>query len=216
MPNRIDKYREVFINDWFSVSGKLLFLLLCVTYFGVLFLKRTLVFEGIAAFEILQERGEVWFIDLFVGLQYMTIPVYLIWKFSLTAFILWVGCFMFGYRVTYSQLWKLTSLMELIFLIPEFLKIIFFMAGDGNYSFEDVQNYYPLSLASIFDAASLNGRWVYPLKAVNLFELIYWLGLTLGICWISGKKLRTSILIVASSYVLFFFLWLVYFVAAYR
>jgi len=215
MPD-LKKYRHPFLENWYSLDTKVFFIILCLLYFSVFFLKQMFVFDGIAAFEILQERGEMWIMNMFFGLQYLSIPVFLLWKFTLIAFILWVGCFLFGYRVTYSQLWKMVMIMEIIFIIPELLKVGWFTLIATDPLYQDVVAFYPLSMINLFNYENLNPRWVYPLKALNVFEIAYWGLLMAGVYWLSNKKLKISVYIVLSSYVLFFCLWLVYFLLAYR
>ncbi len=212
----IQKYRQSFLDQWFSVDSKLFFLIVCLLYFTSFFLKRLFVYDEIAAFEVLQERGEMWIMELFFGLEYLVVPIYLAWKFTLTAFIIWVGSFMFGYKLTFSELWKMVMIMELVFIIPELGKVLWFLVSAGDPNYHDVVAFYPLSLINLFDYESLNTRWIYPLKAINVFEAVYWFFLMTGIFWLSNKKWKISVFIVLSSYGLFFFLWLIYYLLAYR
>ena len=68
--------------------------------------------------------------------------------------------------------------------------------------------FYPFSLVNFFDYTQIAPHWLYPLKSLNIFEVLYWPVLVLGIYFLSGKKLRISAYIVLSTYILFFFvLW---------
>lgn len=212
----LEKHRETFISNWFSINGLAFFIVLCLLYLSSFLIKRMLIIDNIAAFEILQEKGDMWVFDLFFSLQYLTVPIFLLWKFTLTALLLWIGCFMFGYRITYSQLWKLVMIFELIFVVPEFMKIIWFTIFQTDPSYFNFTSYYPLSLVIFFDYENLQKMWLYPLKALNLFEVIYWNLLAAGIFWVSKKKWRISLLIVSSSYVLFFFIWLGFYIMTYK
>lgn len=210
------KYRKDFFEDWYQFDSKLFFVILCVLYLLVYILKRTFVIADIAAFEILQERGEMWIFDLFFGFQYVSVPFFIAWRITMTSFLLWVGCFMFGYRLTYRELWRWTMFAELIFLVPEFLKLIWFMMSAGDPVYQDIVAFYPLSLINLVDYTSVDSMFHYPLKALNIFEIIYWYVLMIGIYFLSKKKWNISVLIVSSSYILFFLLWLVYYLMVYR
>ncbi|MFY0599357.1 MAG: hypothetical protein JXR03_06775 [Cyclobacteriaceae bacterium] len=212
----LEKHRDSFIANWFQVNGLGLFVSLCLLYYTSFIIKRMLIIDGIAAFEILEERGEMWIFDLFFGLQYLTVPIFLLWKFCFTTFILWVGCFMFGYRVTFSQVWKLVMIFEIVFVIPEFLKVIWFTAVYTDPNYFDYAAFYPLSLINLFDYESLSDKWMYPLKAFNMFEIVYWGLLASGIFFVSEKKWKTSAIIVLTSYVLFFFIWIGFYLLAYK
>lgn len=195
---------------------KVYFLFLCVVTFLLLYIKKEFIESEIAAFEVLQEKGEMGLFNMISTLQYIGIPIVYLFKFTITAFAIWVGCFMFGYKLTYSQLWGIATVCETIFLLPEFLKIgyFFFFIGDPDYF--DLRAFYPFSLLQLFDYASLADKWIYPLKSLNLFEIMYWFILVFSIQYVSNKKLRISYYIVFSSYVLFFFLWLVFYLMVYK
>ncbi|MEQ8338901.1 MAG: hypothetical protein RIA62_16195 [Cyclobacteriaceae bacterium] len=214
--NWLSRYREDFLQNWFGIDGRLLFISLCLIYVVLYFLKRMLIIDNIAAFEILQERGEMWVFDLFFGLTYISVPIFLAWKFAFTTFTLWVGCFMFGYRITFDQLWKLIMIGELIFIVAEIFKIGWFTIIPQDLNYQDYQAFYPLSVMNLVDYTQVSTQWHYPLKSLNLFELVYWCLLIVGVYWISGKRLKISFYVVTSSYVFLFFFWLAYYVLAYR
>lgn len=210
----IRAYRRPFLENWFDVNGTVYFILLCLLYFTSFMLKRMFIFDSIAAFEVMEERGEMWIFDLFFALEYLIVPVFLAWKFTLTAFLLWTGCFMFGYKITFRQLWKMVMVFELVFIIPEFLKTFWFMSVQSDPTYQDFIAFYPLSLQHAFPSST--PAWTYPLKALNVFEVMYWLLLMLGIFWISDKKIKISAIIVSTSYIFLFLLWLCYYVVVYR
>lgn len=175
-----------------------------------------LIIDNIAAFEILQERGEMWVFDLFFGLTYLSVPIFLAWKFAFTTLAIWMGSFMFGYRITFAQLWKLVMICELIFIVAEICKIGWFTVIPQDMDYQDYQAFYPLSVMNLVNYADVPGKWHYPFKSLNLFELVYWVMLIIGVFWISGKRLKISLYVVTTSYVFLFFLWLTYYVLAYR
>lgn len=198
------------INKW------LYFLLLCVVTLLLLIVKKTFVEYETFAFEILEERGRMGLFHLISTLQYASIPVVYGYKFTVVAFVLWVGCFMYGYKVTYTQAWHVAAVSESIFLLAELLKIVWFMFFDTEVTVFDIRAFYPLSLVNLFDRHTLDPRWIYPLKSLNLFEVIYWFALVYGINLAANKKRSTAVLIVFTSYVFFFFVWLGYYLLIYE
>ena len=215
MTDRFSKYRKQFLDDWFAFNATGLFFIICMVYIGLLFLKRIFIIDTIAAFEVLNERGEIWVFDIFFGLQYLTVPIFLAWKWVWTTLSLWIGCFMFGYRLHFNQLWKMVMLTEVVFFIPELLKVIWFTFFQTDPNYHDYMAFYPISLINLVDYTQIDPKWHYPLKAVNLFELLYWPTLILGIFFLSGKSIKTSTFIVLSTYSLFFIVWLLFYVAVY-
>ncbi|MFT6855244.1 MAG: hypothetical protein ACJA0X_001218 [Cyclobacteriaceae bacterium] len=214
--NRIRAFRSTFLDQWFSLDTKAYFVIICALYFSSLMLKRVFIVDDIAAFEILSERGEMWVFDLFFGLQYFIVPVFLIWKFTLTAFLLWIGCFLFGYKVYFNRLWKLVLIMELTFIVPEFLKILWLIFDASDSSYQDVVAFYPLSLINLFNHNTLASAFHYPLKGLNIFEVLYWFLLSFGVYWLSDKQLKVSFYIIISSYVFPFLCWLLFYTVVYR
>ncbi len=192
------------------------FLLLCLATFFLLLLKKTFVENETMAFEILEERGQMGLFHLISTLQYASIPVVYVYKFTIISFILWIGCFLFGYRVTYGDTWHVAAISESIFLIAELMKVLWFVFFEIDATIFDIRAFYPLSLMNLFDRHTIDPRWVYPLKALNVFEVIYWALLVIGIDYKARKKRSVAKWIVLTSYVLFFFIWLGYYLVIYK
>ena len=200
----------------FGADKKLLFILLCLSTLALLYIKIAFIENETAAFEFLQDKPEGTVLRIINGIKYFSIPFIYLWKFTVIAFVIWVGCFMYGYRVTYSQCWGVVIGAEFIFLIPEILKIIWFMTIQTDPTYHEIRAFYPLSLMNFFDYYSLDKRWAYPLRALNLFEIAYWFMLVAGIHHYARKDKNIVWLIVACSYVFLFFLWLAFYVIVYK
>lgn len=203
-------------NSLYETDKRLAFLLLCLLTFLLLFTKKTFIESETAVFEFLQDRPEGSFLQIFTTIQYLTIPLVYLWKFTIISFVIWVGCFMFGYKVTYSNCWSIVLISEFIFIIPEFIKIIWFMFIDTDPNYNTVLNFYPLAAINLFDVEQLQKRFVYPLKALNLFEVVYWFALVYGVQAFAKKNRTTAVFIVASSYILLFLLWLAFYSIVYN
>jgi len=203
-------------NDYFAIDKRIFFILVCLITFLLLFLKKSLIENQIAAFEILEERGKMGVYHAVNALQYFTIPVIYIFKFTLTAFILWVGCFTWGYKVNFNRLWQLAMLAECIFFAAELLKIGWFLTVRTDPDIWEVRAFYPFSMMGFFHYQEINAAWHYPLKALNIFEISYWGILALGVQYLSGKKMDVSVYIVLSFYVFWFLMWLVFYIIVYK
>jgi hypothetical protein len=169
-----------------------------------------------AAFEFLQDRPEGLILKTINAIKFVSIPLVYMWKFTVIAFVIWVGCFMFGYRVSYIQCWGVVIGAEYIFLIPEVLKILWFMVVNTDPTYQDISGFYPLSLIHLVDIDTLDKRWAYPLRALNIFEIIYWFVLVEGIHHYARKDKKYVWIIVACSYILIFFLWLLFYATVYK
>lgn len=200
----------------FAANKYLLFILLCLSTLFLLFVKISFIENETAAFEFLQDRPEGMVLQIISGLQYLSIPFVYLWKFTVIAFVIWVGCFMYGYRVTYAQCWGVVIGAEFIFLIPEVLKILWFMSVETDPTYHDIRAFYPFSLMHFVDYYSLDKKYAYPLRALNVFEVIYWFLLVSGIHHYARKEKKIVWLIVACSYILIFFLWLIFYIIVYK
>ncbi|MBT1702022.1 hypothetical protein [Chryseosolibacter indicus] len=200
----------------FGASKRLLFLLLCLATLLLLFIKISFIENETAAFEFLQDKPEGSILQLINTLKYISIPIVYLWKFTVIAFVIWVGCFMFGYKVTYKECWGVVISAEFVFLIPEILKIVWFMTIETDPSYHDIRAFYPFSLMHFADYYSLDKRYAYPLRALNLFEVIYWIILVNGIDFYAQKDKKYVWIIVACSYILLFALWLLFYITVYK
>ncbi len=192
------------------------FLALCIITFLVLFAKKGLVENETVAFQILQEEGRFGIFRVLNTLQFLAIPVIYAFKVTVIAFVLWVGAFMFGYRITYKQMWHIALVAETVFLLPEFVKIMWFILIDHEPDIIEITSFYPLSLMNLADPETLAARFQYPLKALNLFEALYWLVLVEAVHLTANKKWPVALAIVCTTYVPGFLFWLFYYTQVYK
>ena len=203
-------------KSFFAADKRLLFLLLCLATLLLLYVKITFIENETAAFEFLQDRPEGMVLRALNALKFFSVPFVYLWKFTVIAFVIWVGCFMFGYRVTYTQCYGVVIGAEYIFLVPEILKILWFMMVDTDPTLNDISAFYPFSLMHFFDYYNIDKRWAYPLRALNLFEVAYWFLLVEGIHHYARKDKKYVWIIVVCSYILIFVLWLLFYVVVYK
>jgi hypothetical protein len=203
-------------KSFFSADKKLLFILLCLVTLVLLYIKITFIENETAAFEFLQDRPEGLILRILSTLKFLSIPFVYLWKFTVIAFVIWTGCFMFGYRVSFAQCWSVVISAEFIFLVPELLKIMWFLFIQKDPSYHDIGSFYPLSLMHFADYSEIDKRWAYPLRALNAFEIVYWVILVNGIHHFARKDRKYVWIIVSCSYILIFFLWLLFYVVVYK
>jgi len=192
------------------------FLALCIVTFLVLFAKKSLVENETVAFQILQEEGRFGIFQILNTLQFLAIPIIYAYKATLIAFVLWVGAFMFGYKISYKQMWHVALISETVFLLPELVKIMWFILIDRQPEIQEIISFYPLSLMNLFDATTVADHLQYPLKALNLFEVLYWLVLVEAIHITAAKKWNYAFAIVFTTYVPLFLFWMVYYTQVYK
>ena len=198
-----------------ETDKRVMFLFICVSTLLLLFVKKSFIENETAAFEFLANRPEGSMLTIRSALQYFTIPLIYAWKFLVLAFVIWVGCFMFGFRVTYEQCWRIVMASELVFYFPEIIKIVWFTAIETDPDFYRIQAFYPASLMGFFNHLTLPARYHYPLKALNLFEIAYLATLMLGVWHFSRKPFKNAFIIILTTYLPIFILWLIFYVIVY-
>lgn len=126
-------------------------------------------------------------------LNYVTTPLIYVLKISMITFWILCGLIIFGFKISYKELFRVVLISEFIWLLPSTILIIWFGLIDTSYTFNDVQYFAPLSLLSLFDASQLDSWLIFPLKSLNLFEVIYILVLALGIKKIMKKDYDSAL-----------------------
>ena len=112
-----------------------------------------------------------------------------------------------GFKGAWAALW-LTSMGARVHGLA--------LAPETDPNLHDIRAFYPLSLMHFFDYQEIGKQYVYPLKALNLFEVVYWVSLANGIHFYAHKEKKIAWIIVLSSYVLIFLLWLIFYVVVYK
>lgn len=200
----------------FSIEKKITFIVLCLATFLLLYIKKVFIENETAAFEFLADRPEGTILQLISAIQFFSIPLVYLWKFTVIGFVLWVGSFLFGYRITFSQCFGVAILSEYVFLLPELLKIGWFMFIETDPHLNDIKAFYPLSMMHFFDYYEIETKYAYPLKALNLFEVVYWFALVNGIHHYTKREKKNAWIIVMCTYVPIFLLWLFFYIVVYK
>ena len=140
-------------------------------------------------------------------LGYALLPFLLLIKISIIAAILDIGCFFFGKEIKYKTLFKIVVKAEFVFLLVIVFKTVWFYFIQTDYTLEDLQYFYPLSVLQVFGYEGLEPWFIYPLQVVNLFELCYWLLLGYGLSKALKRSVDYAMGIVASSYGVGLLIW---------
>ncbi len=204
------------IESLLDFDKRIFFLALVIFFLLVRFVTNDIILTSIPGYSDLEREGSFALFHIFNALNYLWTPFALLWKFTVTAFIIWTGSFAFGYKVSFGSLWRLVLFAEIFFLLAEILKMVYYIQPQEGVSFQEIRDFYPLSLFGLLANDSLEAKYHYPLRALNLFELLYIIFLALGFHSISGRKITASFIVILSSYVLFFLLWLLFYILVYK
>ncbi|MFD2201900.1 sulfate ABC transporter permease [Shivajiella indica] len=204
------------IESILDFDKRLFFLIVVLFYLIIRYITNDLILQSIPGYEKLEDDGSFMLFHIFNTLNYIWTPFALLWKFTLTAFIIWTGSFAFGYKAPFVKLWQYVLFAEIVFILPELIKMIYFIQPSDDVTFMEIRDFYPLSLFSLVDAEQVSQKYHYPLRAINLFEIVYIVLLVLGYHSISKRSLSESVIVILFSYVLFFLLWLLFYILVYK
>ena len=142
---------------------------------------------------------------------FLIIPLVIFFKTFLISFCMWIGLFLRGLNASIETLSQVTLKAEVAHLASPLWTLIWFGVIHTNPDPLEVQNFYPLSLAS---ALSLERAelWIrYPLSVLNIFELIYVLVLSFILSdTLDGDfgRYRVALAVVLSTYGAGLFFWI--------
>lgn len=204
------------IEESINFDKRVFFILLLVLFYAIRFLTNDVLVKAIPGYERLQEDGSLSIFYIFNALNYLWTPFAFLWKFTVIAFIIWMGAFSWGHKVSFRKLWQFVMVAEFIFIFPELIKLLYLMTTSGQLTPEEMKGYYPTSLFSLVNAQEIPAKFHYPLRTINIFEILYLLLLILGFHNISKRSLKTSALVVLSSYGFGLLIWLAFYILAYR
>ncbi|KOF02540.1 hypothetical protein [Roseivirga seohaensis] len=206
---------EVKMKEYTSINKTMVFILMCIISTLLLYIQQTFILYEITAFKFM-DGVDLMILKAISGLKYLGIPIMFALKFTVTGFILWTGCFLWGYKVTYKQCWQIAMFAEMIFFIPEILTILWFFFIDVDPTYQDFLAFEPLSYMNFFNHEEVPEKYWYVNSALNVFEVGYWILLTYGINFAARKKKSIANAIVFTSYVPLFLLWLWFYLGVYK
>jgi hypothetical protein len=140
---------------------------------------------------------------------YFLFPLYLLLKILFITCTFSIGTFFSNGEISFKRLLSVVITSEYIFFIPFFIKLIWFIFFQPNYTLEDIKYFYPLSILSLLDQQEIANWLVYPLQLLNFFELVYWCILAYQLKKILHRDFVGSLGFVASTYVLGLLLWVI-------
>ena len=205
---------ELKARGYFNLDKRMFFIVICVLNFLIVFIQQNFIVAEIAAFQFL-EGTEMLLFKAIAGLKLLGIPLMYALKFTVVGFILYTGCFMWGYKVSYAKSWQIAMFAELIFFLPKILKTLWFLFFVGDPTYWDFQAFYPFSIMNFYNHEAVDQRYWYSFQALNIFEIAYWVALTYGVDFAARKKKSVANAIVLTSYIPLFIFWLWFYTAVY-
>jgi len=126
-------------------------------------------------------------------LGYVFLPITYLVKFSLISLWILCGTIIFRYQVTFKQIFQVVIVAESVWVIRRLLAVVWFGFIQTDYTLAEVQMFQPFSLLSLFDPDALDAWVIFPLKAINIFEVIYLIVLTIGMARVIKKPVPKTL-----------------------
>lgn len=133
-------------------------------------------------------------------LTYAILPVFSLVKFTLIASCISLGYYFIFDKWVFKPFFRIVIQAELVLLFPALIKLFWFLFVQPDYTLNDLQFFYPLSLLNLFEPTEIASWLAYPLQIANLFELVYWLVLAYGVSQLLDMKMPKAVGLVAASY----------------
>ncbi|WP_381521493.1 hypothetical protein [Spirosoma soli] len=143
-------------------------------------------------------------------LPYVLLPAINLVKFSALATCLSLGYYMLTNRWLFIPFFRIAIQAELVLLLPNVVKLLWFLLIQPDYNLTDLQYFYPLSLLNLLDPTDVSTWLLYPLQLINLFEVAYWIVLAYTVSRLVGWSVNRGLGMVAASYGTGLLLWVVF------
>jgi len=140
---------------------------------------------------------------------YVFIPVWLLIKNFIVSICLQTGLLIKGIKLSFFTTLKIALIAEIVFLLPQLLKLCWFLFIKTEFTLTDIQQFYPLSALNLFRFENLSSMLIYPFQTFNIFEILYWLLLAGGIKQALDVDINKGITIVFTGYIPALVLWIV-------
>lgn len=144
-----------------------------------------------------------WFLYFFIFFSILV-------KCLLVALTLQVGLLIIDFKLGFGKTFSIALTAEFVFLLPQLIKIAWFLIIKTDYTLTEVQQFYPLSLLNLFDVKNLPNLLIYPFQTFNVFEFMYWILLAGGIRDALDIDINQGIKVVFSGYIPALVLWIIF------
>ena len=142
-------------------------------------------------------------------LGYALLPLISIVKISLISLCIYAGVYLLEYPLGLPRVFRVVLTAEFVFLVPGIIKLFWFGFIHTDYTLTDLQYFMPLSILQIFDPLHLQSWLIYPFSILSVFELAYWIVLSLLLAREVDLHFEKMFRLVSSTYGVGLFLWVV-------
>jgi len=158
---------------------------------------------GIAVEELLESRQQFWW------LAYLSQVIVLLFKVFFAVLCIFIGAVLSDLKSSFHELFRSVIIAETVFIIAQLIYLYNLYNHRSVITFENIIDYYPLSMLKLLGADTVATWLYYPLQTINLFEFVF----ILFVSWLLAREWRTgtieTINIVLPSYGIGLLIWMV-------
>jgi hypothetical protein len=143
-------------------------------------------------------------------LNLVVTPVFKLLSFLIITLIIATGAYLRSYKISFVKIFTAVVYASFVFLLPEIIKIFYFMNIDNDFTMEQFRNFYPYSLLYYVNKESIDVWFYYPIYLINIIELFYCLVLAVCIRFVSKLSFLKSFFLIIQTYVVALILWTVF------
>lgn len=200
-----------------KTSNYKLFFIIVFLHAINLFFIRNFIFTDDKFFDFYKDQMSFSRIEMFLDLKekmawvnYLMLFAFYLFKFSLISLWLLCATILLGYKVSFNRIIHAVIQAEFIWLIPSIITIVWFGFIDTDYTIIEIQYFKPLSLLSLFDPFEVDSWLIFPLRSLNLFEIIYLFVLAFCLKKILNQEYNSSLSFTVSAYGTALITWIVF------
>ncbi|SDD36676.1 hypothetical protein SAMN05216323_11552 [Williamwhitmania taraxaci] len=195
----------------------MLFFVIISFYWLIMFINSTFILTDDLMYNSLLSVIPDGYIEKAISLQhkwawvgYVIFPIGLFIKFIFISAFITTGAIFCGYDIGFKKILKVVLLSESLFILVGIGNTLMLLLSNVN-SITDVQSLNLTSICSIgFLIKDSAPSWlIAPMNTLNLFELIYFMLLVVGIRITAEEKASKSNLWVITSYGSYLFIWII-------
>jgi len=170
-----------------------------------------LVFYNTFSEQLTLDRSNELFENLrrLAWVSYVFTPIMLLIKFTLVSLVLYIGIVFINIqdRISLGSIFKVVIASEIVFVLANIIKFLWFYLFAGNYDLNDIGFFYPLSLANFFKTGEIDRLWIFPMQTANLFQLIYIVLVAFALNKVCEIKMADSEKVVLFTYIPALVIW---------
>ncbi|MCU0447020.1 MAG: hypothetical protein MUE85_19160 [Microscillaceae bacterium] len=207
--------KQLEIREQFNFDKRLYFALICALYWAVIVFFQLFVIHDQLYYEAYSEQLAVDRIETILKFQkewawlsYVLLPLFLITRMSLVSLSILAGAILSEIKISFRKVFQVVLIAEIVYLIPAFIQLVYFMGIAQDYTLQDLQNFDYYSALALIGRKAVEPWLMYALACFNLFELLYWLVLALGFHWVLQRNYGEMLGLVATGYGTALLLWI--------